>query len=204
MLVSDTPVLHVTFDDGYADNYEVLLRLLDCGIRPIVFMPTDFIGQKNGWDYSHRLFPVWHLTASDIKELAERGVIFGSHGASHGCLTIMSDDILQEELNRSKKMLEDISGRQVKYLSFPFGRTNHRVNAAALKHGFRRGFLLEPVHKNQSNHDFLVARRPVYVHDDYYSIHAKLRGDVSRLERIKMATINRLSSGTIIVRGRLK
>lgn len=194
----------VSFDDGYEDNLPVIEDLIERGIAPAVFIPTAYIGKKNSWEYSSRLFPARHLDRGQIKQLAEKNVTIGSHGVSHRALTVMPDDTVRRELCDSKTKLEDITGRPVDVISFPFGRTNRRVTEIAQACGYRRGFTLGETAPAGSNTDeFTVSRIPIYRADNYFSLRAKLCGESSR-ERLKDRIINMLAAGTIIVRGRLK
>lgn len=194
----------ITFDDGYRDQFEILAWLCDRGIKPIVFLPTAYIGKKNRWEYSSRFFPARHLDKQRIADLSEGGVLFGSHGVSHRALTNMTGNRLREELSRSRETIEEITGHRVDLLSFPFGRTTPRVNEVARECGYRHGFVLDRGDMvSADSDDFVVPRVPIYGIDDYYTLKGKLLGQ-SRLERTKNRIINNLSSGTIITSRRLK
>ncbi len=188
----------ITFDDGYADNYDVLLRLCERGITPIVFIPTDFIDMSNTWEYSHRLFPARHLNQKQILVLSEAGVLFGSHGKSHSSLVHISGDRLFGELHDSKKKLEDIAEQTIEFLSYPFGRFNRKTNLEAIEVGYSYGFLLaKPMALVDSSDEFIFYRTPIYSIDDYYSLEAKLIRNSAREIR-KCNIINWLAGGTII------
>ena len=103
----------ITFDDGYEDNFDVLIGLCGDEISPILFIPADFIGKVNTWEYSSRFFAVRHLGKARIRELAEAGTVIGSHGCSHRSLTGMDSGQVKRELHDSKCLLEDITGRRV-------------------------------------------------------------------------------------------
>jgi len=194
----------ISFDDGYEDNLPVIEDLIDRSAAPAVFIPTGHIGKKNDWEYSSRLFAARHLDREQIRHLADNGVIIGSHGVSHRSFTAMSNEMLRRELAESKVELENITGRPVDLISFPFGRTDERVNDAARECGYRIGFTLgETMRAAPDESRFVVSRIPVYSADDYYSLRGKL-GDESLRERLKDRIINMLAAGTIIVRGRLK
>lgn len=203
-ILADETAAIVTFDDGYEDNLPMIDSLIAGGAAPAVFIPTAYIGKQNEWDYSSRFFPARHLDRNQIRRLADRNVIIGSHGVAHRSLTAMMDGMLRRELAESKAELEDITGRPVNDLSFPFGRTSRRVNAIALECGYRRGFLLGEMDNIEfRDEEFVVPRIPIYGADDYFSLKGKLLRDSSR-ERLKNRIINMLAAGTIIVRGRLK
>lgn len=201
------PQIVFSFDDGYEDNFDILVGLRDRNITPVVFIPTDYIGKSNSWDYSSRFFPARHLNADRIRRLAKYGVIIGSHGAGHRRLTGMAADSLREELSRSKKQLEDITGFSVNLISFPFGRTNERVNRLAQEYGYEYGFVLGAVRASTGRKQFLLPRLAIYSIDDYFSLRAKLSSKsaaAGRFERLKNNVINRLAGGTIIISPRLK
>ncbi len=195
--------LVLTFDDGYHDQYDILIRLCDRGIKPILFIPPAYIGKYNRWEYSSRFFPSQHLDEKQIGKLADLGVIIGSHGWSHRSLTGMNHEAVLTELQQSKKTLEEITARAVEYISFPFGRTNAAINSAARQFGYQRGFVLDSARRFPEDAGFILPRIPVYGIDDYYSLKGKLV-DQSRLERIKNRIINDLAGGTIITSRKLK
>jgi len=193
----------MTFDDGYEEHYELVLRLLEKNIVPIVFIPTDYIGQINSWDYSGRSFPARHLDAIQIRHLSDNGAVIGSHGKSHRALTTLTENVNREELADSRKRLEDITGKQVNVISFPFGRTNSSINRLAQGCGYLQGYSLGRQIYSEGTDDFIVQRVPVYGLDDYYSLYYKVvRGSVC--ERLKSDIINRLAGGTIIISTKLK
>ncbi len=199
----DDDAVVVTFDDGYADNFPLIEYLIERGAAPAIFIPTGFIGRRNDWEYSSRLFPARHLDRTQIKRLADDGVTIGSHGVTHRALTTMPENVLRRELTDSKALLEDITGTAVDMISFPFGRTGRRVNEIARHCGYRHGFALGESEGMGSDDDFVVSRIPIYSADNYFSLRGKLSGESSR-EKLKDRIINMLAAGTIIVRGRLK
>lgn len=201
---ADATAAAVTFDDGYEDNLPVIDSLIEAGAAPAVFVPTGYIGKRNDWDYSSRFFPARHLNRTQVRRLSDKNVVIGSHGVTHRSLTLMKDGALKRELAESRAELEDITGRPVDAISFPFGRTGLRVNAIARECGYRQGYVLgETIGTEFDDEDFIVPRIPIYGADDYFSLKGKLLGHSSR-ERLKNRIINMLAGGTIIVRGRLK
>ncbi len=200
----DAPAAAITFDDGYIDNIEPIEFLLQKGIRPAVFVPTAYIGRKNTWEYSSPLFPAVHLDGDRIRELARQGVEFGSHGVHHIPLSKLDAVSLRRELADSKLCLEDITGSRVDSISFPFGDYTSRVIDVARELGYRRGYVMRGDAKAPETwHEFIRPRVPIYGSDDYFSLRNKLL-EQSRCERVKDRIINMLSSGSIIIRRRLK
>ena len=198
----DRKAIRITFDDGYESNRPILERICRMGSRPWVFVPTDFIGRINRWEYSSRFFPLRHLNGTQIRRLADAGVRFGSHGASHHPLPGMADGRARDELLRSRGVLEQLTGQVVDMISFPFGRFDFRVIALARSCGYRIGFIADQSDIGVAD-DFLRFRVPVHNIDDFYSLRAKILR-VSPLEAFKNRIINRLAGGTAVVMGRPK
>jgi len=187
----------ITFDDGYQDNYPLLARLCSQHITPIVFMPTAYVGRQNAWEYSSRVFPARHLSADEMKRLVDLGVIIGSHGVSHMSLDGMTGVRLRRELHDSKAELEQIIGRTVDLISYPFGRFTPAVNEAAQSCGYRHALALDPEECRAGGGGFVLPRIPIYAADGYFSLKAKLTHP-GRIERLKGRIIGRLAGGSII------
>jgi hypothetical protein len=186
----------VTFDDGYRHLLDVLPPLLErFELASMIFIPTAYLGLPNRWDYSHVFRNTPHLNHAEIRELSSLGVEFGSHGHSHCDLTKCSATDLAEELSRSGKTLEDILGKKVSAISYPFGRFNKRVIDKAGEMGYRIGFTM----KFPSIHDtpLTAGRCPVYSFDSSLAIMNKLTGGrLKRLEAFKSRVVSSVSIGT--------
>ncbi|GHH97754.1 hypothetical protein AM1BK_12970 [Neobacillus kokaensis] len=111
--------IFLTFDDGYKNNlnvFEIFQKLSTPQFKPTgtLFVISDFIGRSN------------RLTAADLKRLAESGYFsIQSHTATHPDLTKITDFV--HELKDSKAKIEQISGKPVMALSYPFGNFNKKV-----------------------------------------------------------------------------
>lgn len=188
-----------TFDDGYQHLAEILPPIIEhFGIRPVLFVPTGWIGRPNSWDYSHWLQKTPHLERRQIRELANAGAIFGSHGHTHADLTALSSRRLQIELRHSREILSDLAAQRILAISYPFGRCNQAVLEAAEWAGYSDGFTM----RWPSADDIKLAqgRMPIYGYDSLLSIQHKLgEGILNRLERVKATITHRLSAGTILL-----
>jgi peptidoglycan/xylan/chitin deacetylase (PgdA/CDA1 family) len=128
----------ITFDDGDADTFvsaAPLLREFNC--PAIVFVSSSLIGTvwKEG-NVKRRM-----LSPEQLKSLAAMpNIEIGSHGHIHVPMTLRSSADLVEDLDRSKKMLEDMVGREVRYLSYPYGCHNESVMSIVEAAGFVAAF----------------------------------------------------------------
>jgi len=129
--------LAITFDDGFESFYSRALSVLDdYDMKVTVFPIAGYVGKTSRWDV---LPGQPHLTATQIREISDRGHEIGSHTLTHANLTFLGDADVRSELCDSKRMLEDISGKPVVSLSFPFGSWNKRVWEMAMESGYRYG-----------------------------------------------------------------
>lgn len=191
--------LQVSFDDGYAALVPVCQQLLDdYGHAPIIYMPTGLIGKTNEWDFPGRLYPLDHLNERQITSLANRSVQFGSHGITHSALTMMDPGKLSQELTESKECLEQVTGKPVRSISYPFGRFDQVVVHAAGESGYQEGVTMKlPA---ASDTPLTTGRVPVYSFESCSTLLRKLRsGPWQPVERCKAQIIGMLNAGTVLM-----
>ncbi|WP_176592706.1 trifunctional glycosyltransferase/class I SAM-dependent methyltransferase/polysaccharide deacetylase [Sphingobium sp. EM0848] len=126
----------ITFDDGFqdfADNAWPVLRSLD--LTAEVFLVTDHVGGTSQWDARHGT-PAPLMDAATIARLAQEGVFFGSHLASHRAADGLSSRELAGELLRSRAMIERWIGWAPRAVASPFGATDGRFGRLAEQCGY--------------------------------------------------------------------
>lgn len=108
-----------TFDDGNVSDYEIAFPVLaEHSRQAIFFVVTDRIDQPD------------YLSRTQIREMAEHGMIIGSHGQKHIPWRGLSPEALHAEVETSKKDLEDLLGRPVLHAACPFGSYDRKVLTA--------------------------------------------------------------------------
>jgi GT2 family glycosyltransferase/peptidoglycan/xylan/chitin deacetylase (PgdA/CDA1 family) len=131
----------LTFDDGYEDFYfNVFPRMEDFGLKPLIFLVVDRIGQTNRWDRIRSAPARRLLSLAQIREMSHRGVQFGSHSMTHASLPQLSYGELRREVTDSKSALEDLLGREVSTFAYPYGAHDERVRAAVAEAGYKLAF----------------------------------------------------------------
>jgi peptidoglycan/xylan/chitin deacetylase (PgdA/CDA1 family) len=124
----------VTFDDGERSNYVHGLGLLEKhSLKATFFVIAGWMGSQHGF-----------MTWPELREIVSLGHQVQSHGWSHRALTERSDSELREELDRSKRTLEDHLGVPVDALSVPYGRWDDRLLRACAAAGYRRVYISNP------------------------------------------------------------
>lgn len=128
--------LIVTFDDGYqcfATTAWPALRTR--GMHATMFLVSSQIGGTNVWDVDEVQEQL--LDASQILALQAEGVEFGSHSHTHVSLAKVSPAEALDELTVSRAALEQLLGRPVTALSYPFSNQSREVRGLARRAGYR-------------------------------------------------------------------
>ena len=100
----------LTFDDGYADNYKVMLPILEArGMTAVVYVITNELGKPG------------YLTFDNLKDMQRRGIEIGSHTADHLPLTSLNKIIQRRQVRESKIFLEWSGLEPICSLSYPNG-----------------------------------------------------------------------------------
>lgn len=129
-------VVVLTFDDGFKNFYtEAFPILSDHGFGATVFLVTDFCGKHNDWAGNPPELPRSEiLNWSEVRELGENGVEFGSHTRAHPDLTRASIASMEDEIVNSKSALDDALGAETVSFAYPFGRVNQAAKALVAEH----------------------------------------------------------------------
>ena len=118
--------LILSFDDGWASQYEYALPLLKkYGFIATFFVFTNAIGVKN--------FMRW----DQLLDLEEAGMQIGCHSRSHPLLTrIKSEEALREEIFGAKQIIETHVRKMVTAYDYPFGLYNDHIIDLVKQAGF--------------------------------------------------------------------
>jgi peptidoglycan/xylan/chitin deacetylase (PgdA/CDA1 family) len=101
-----------------------------------------------------------YMDKKQIHDLASRHTV-GSHSHFHGPLASLAGDELWGSLRRSRLVLEGITGREVRLVSYPYGgptAVSRRVAQAAKDVGFSAGFTMERSLNQALSDPHLLAR----------------------------------------------
>ena len=156
----------ITTDDGWISAKSEMEPELKRRGHPF----TVFVYPRVVERHSHHPF---NLTWQDIESLSKEGVDIQSHTFSHPVLSRarhpeMDDaqysDWLADELCRSRELIQLHTGRDVKFLAYPFGEYDDAVVAAARTAGYAAAVTVKPglVRKGA---DLMTLRRFLVLHD---------------------------------------
>lgn len=191
----------ITFDDSYESLYQYAFPILqEFGFSATIFAITNFIGKINTWDVNLGWLTFKHLNWQQMREMDKYGFSFGSHTVSHPDLTRITNKRIIHELNYSKQLLEEGFGKEIPYISYPFGRFNPKIVELSKEAGYKKGCAFFNKTGNVKE-TFVLERKAYYLIDSMFSLRAKLHNNVwSPFEDAKLRIINFCSHGTSIVK----
>lgn len=175
--VADKRVV-VSFDDGYRDFYHQAFPVLNqYGFSATVFLPTAYIGE-NPVSFKGRECLTW----SEVRELNQRGILFGSHTVTHPQLRELSEPAINEEIANSKTTIEETLGCAVDSFAYPyaFPQTDSdfikMLRDSLRRAGYQNGVCTIVGRASGRSEPLFLERLPVNSCDDADLFKAKLAG----------------------------
>jgi len=132
----------LTFDDGYEDNFSAGLPILK-KYRHVgnVFPIANWIGRENKWENFGKA-PTRTMNESELALWRDEGHYVGSHTMDHPFLSRCDTDLLHDELSGSKRFFENLNGKPVECLCYPYGDFDRKVMQEAEKCGYKLGLAI--------------------------------------------------------------
>lgn len=122
----------ITFDDGLIRTArEGVPLLLERGISCSMFVTTGLMGRPHP-DLDDEMI----MRPEEVVELAGAGVEIGAHSVDHSWLNSLSYEEVLDQLRRSKAVLEDLLGKPVTSMAYPYGEANEQTVRAAKEAGY--------------------------------------------------------------------
>jgi peptidoglycan/xylan/chitin deacetylase (PgdA/CDA1 family) len=174
------PRVALTFDDGYADNFEYAFPLLlEHELTATFFLTAGLLERdravverlqalrKTGYE------DIRPLDWSEVREMRRGKMDLGSHTYSHPNLMRLGEAGAASELRNSKDIIEGRLGEAIHSLAYPFGMMRRHVNRATMAIAAEAGY----------QYAATVAFRPLNGHDDAMALPRFLvtRDDVEML-----------------------
>ncbi len=123
----------ITFDDGLRRTVETAVPILrERGLASTMYLPSGLLGMR----HPDLLGDERIIEREQVGELVGQGVEVGAHTVDHVKLTELGHGEAIEQMGRSKAELEDLLGRAVTSMAYPFGAIDDGVVQAARAAGY--------------------------------------------------------------------
>ncbi len=127
----------ITFDDGFQETFDyacpVLKRLR---FTATFFLVTKLMGKTNEWMPQHRGIRLPLMRWTDARWLLAEGFEVGSHTATHPVLPEINPAAARQEIEESKRELEDQLGMAIRFFAYPYGRLDRTVQDLVRESGY--------------------------------------------------------------------
>ncbi|MEK6336408.1 MAG: polysaccharide deacetylase family protein [Acidobacteriota bacterium] len=119
--------LAITFDDGFRDNLTVALPLLEkFGAPMTLFVAAGFLDQDG------------YLSKEELREISQHPLItIGAHGYWHRHFNRLTPEDARLELVVSRRVLEEVTGKRVRLMAWPFGECNKVLERLCAECGYQ-------------------------------------------------------------------
>jgi peptidoglycan/xylan/chitin deacetylase (PgdA/CDA1 family) len=135
----------LTFDDGFSGVYQHAFPALSEHRLPatVFLVAATLTPEGKAIDWATTPPPdATTLSLGEILEMQEAGVTFGSHSLDHHDLTSLDSHACEEDLRKSRELLQALLGRRVDFLAYPRGLHDEKVRRAARRAGYTHSFSL--------------------------------------------------------------
>jgi glycosyltransferase involved in cell wall biosynthesis/peptidoglycan/xylan/chitin deacetylase (PgdA/CDA1 family) len=173
----------VTFDDGYLDNLEHAVPVLEeLALPATIYVIADVLEGTATYDWYSA--PPPHLTVDDLPALTASGLVdVQAHSRTHRRLTLLDDNDLRREVAGCKERLERYVPALTSF-SYPAGLYGEREVQAVADAGFRAAVSTAPGVNDAKQPLGELRRTMIYWGDDASTFEAKLQGALDAPSRL--------------------
>lgn len=164
----------VTFDDGYRDFHDSVLPLLaKYRVPAVLYLATGLVANGAGAS------PADALTWTQLREAVGTGLVtVGSHTHGHVDLSKTDETGAEDEMRRSKDLIEDHLGKACEHFAYPWA-----VGSPAADRAARRLFRTAALDAWKTNRaeridPYRIGRVPILRSDGRFFFRRKMRGEL--------------------------
>jgi peptidoglycan/xylan/chitin deacetylase (PgdA/CDA1 family) len=170
----------ITFDDGLVRTaQEGVSLLLERRIPCSMFVSTGLLGRPHP-DLDGAMI----MTPAEVVDLADAGVEIGAHSVDHVRLDELDYADALDQLRRSRAVLEEMIGKPVTSMAYPYGRASEQTISAAGAAGYELACVCDGPGPWQP---LRIPREPVYSSITPLRLRLKMAGLYGPVHGIKGA-----------------
>lgn len=133
----DDRVVAITFDDGYLNNLQHALPVLQRnGFTATCYAVSNALGGWNQWDTGKGIPRKALMDKAHFKEWLAAGMDVGAHSRNHLDLVLQDDTTALDEIAGSKSELESALDVEVRHFCYPYGHFNETHRAMVERAGY--------------------------------------------------------------------
>lgn len=121
----------LTFDDTREEQYRLAAsEMKKYGFKGVFFIMTVSINKPG------------YMNETQIKNLSNEGHIIGSHTWDHHAVNKYNEKDWNLQLTKPQEQLEKLTGKPIRYFSYPFGIWNAAAITKIKNHNYKLAFIL--------------------------------------------------------------
>ncbi|GAB2961437.1 hypothetical protein GCM10027048_31890 [Hymenobacter coalescens] len=170
----DADYVVLTFDDGCERFYDITFPILESfGFPSAIYPVANYLGRRATWgNVMTRELRI--LSKSQLIELAGLRVEIGAHTMDHVKLTSVSKNDATAQVLESKKMLEQLIGREIRSFAYPHGAYTRETIDIVKEAGFSNALTCVARAAGAAESMFEIPRKYITYYDDLKAFKQKL------------------------------
>lgn len=170
-----------SFDDGFINFYDKALPVISRhNIRAIIFITVGFIeGRVASGIFAGAGFDIKPLTWEMVRDISSAGIEIGSHAITHPNLLKIGRKAALMEINDSKKIIEDKTGKEATCFAYPYGGRNafnSRIKDIVKNSGYKKAYTNIMGFNTAATDPYELRRIRIYDTDNMFRFRLKIDG----------------------------
>jgi len=170
----------LTVDDGYRDNLQLLLPLLEqYGFKAVIYVVTG--EDHNRWDVEvadNPDRPVPLMNTDELKQILASGhVELGGHTLTHPRLSQLDEAEQRRQIQENKAQLEAITGAPLVSFAYPYGDYDATSKRLVQEAGYRFAVATNSGPLALHQDPYAIRRIGIFPRTDVFGLWRKVRGN---------------------------